>query len=198
METKDRIKIIRDYFCDGNNELFAGKIGEKPNTTSNWISRNPGSISVINKICQTFPELSIDWLLTGEGTMLKSETKESEPTTIKERLILFLSEKKLSQNKFEKAVGLSNGYVNNIRQSIQPDTLQRIGLIYPELNIGWLMTGEGSMLKGGELHSPSREKEKESLMQIIQSQQRTIEKLTDLLGEKKQGAYMAAKVADVG
>jgi len=43
--------------------------------------------------------------------------------------------------------GLSNGYVNNIKKSIQPDKVQSIVLNYPDLNPGWLMTGEGEMLR---------------------------------------------------
>lgn len=67
--------------------------------------------------------------------------------TVKERLIIFIKSLDIGQGAFEKAVGLSNGYVNNIRKSIQPDKLQKIALKFPELNTGWLMTGEGEMLK---------------------------------------------------
>ncbi len=67
--------------------------------------------------------------------------------TVKERIIRFVKSLGIGQGAFEKEVGLSNGYVNNIRKSIQPDKLQKISLRYPELNTGWLMTGEGEMLK---------------------------------------------------
>lgn len=76
--------------------------------------------------------------------------------TVKQRLILFLKYKNIGQSAFEKRVGLSNGYVNNIRQSIQPKTLQKISVQFPELNPGWLLTGEGEMLKSDEIN---REKE---------------------------------------
>lgn len=66
--------------------------------------------------------------------------------SVKERLIQFIKYKNIGQSAFEKFVGLSNGYVNNIRKSIQPDKVQRIALKYPELNTGWLMTGNGEML----------------------------------------------------
>jgi hypothetical protein len=67
--------------------------------------------------------------------------------SVKQRLIEFIKVLEIGQGAFEKEVGLSNGYVNNIRQSIQPDKLQRIALKYPQLNSGWLMTGEGEMLR---------------------------------------------------
>jgi len=72
---------------------------------------------------------------------------------VKERLIEFLKHKKMGQAKFEKSIGASNGFVNNIRQSIQPDRLQKIAQLYPELNISWLLVGEalgGPMIKRQE------------------------------------------------
>lgn len=67
-------------------------------------------------------------------------------TSVKQRLIQFIKYKGIGQGKFEKAVGLSNGFVNNIRVSITPEKLQKIALCYPELNKSWLLTGEGEML----------------------------------------------------
>ena len=66
--------------------------------------------------------------------------------TVKDRLKAFIKYKGLGQGRFEVTCGLSNGYVNNIRQSIQPDKLQKIALCFPDLNTGWLMTGKGEML----------------------------------------------------
>lgn len=77
-----------------------------------------------------------------------------EIETVKTRLSQFLKYKKLSQSKFEKALGTSNGYVNSIRSSIQPDKLEKIAVLYPELNISWLLIGEklgGPMLKSMEI-----------------------------------------------
>ena len=60
---------------------------------------------------------------------------------VKERLVAFLADIGWSQSKFERECGMSNGYVNNIRSSIQPDKLQRIAQRFPALNIAWLMIG---------------------------------------------------------
>lgn len=67
---------------------------------------------------------------------------------VKSRLRDFLKYKNLGQKAFEAHCGLANGYVNNIRRSITPSKLQQIALCFPELNTGWLITGEGEMLKG--------------------------------------------------
>ena len=73
-----------------------------------------------------------------------------ETDGVKERIITYLKYKKIRQATFEKAIGMSSGYVNNIRQSIQPDKLLKIAQLYPDLNIAWLMIGDtgGEMVKG--------------------------------------------------
>ncbi|MDX9799566.1 MAG: S24 family peptidase, partial [Bacteroidales bacterium] len=73
---------------------------------------------------------------------------------MKERLILFLKHLQIGQGRFEKQVGLSNGLINNIREGISTTTLNKIANAYPELNINWLRTGEGEMLKGQEQPTP--------------------------------------------
>lgn len=72
-----------------------------------------------------------------------------ENQTVKDRLILYIKHLGTSQRQFEIKCELANGYIKNIRQSITPDKLRKIALYYPELNTGWLMTGEGEMLKSG-------------------------------------------------
>ncbi|WP_287644328.1 helix-turn-helix transcriptional regulator [Bacteroides sp.] len=75
--------------------------------------------------------------------------------TVKERLIDFIKYKGLSQSRFESQVGLSNGYVNNIRKSISPEKLQSITLIFPELNTEWLLTGRGEKVKETQPQIPT-------------------------------------------
>lgn len=65
----------------------------------------------------------------------------------KERLVLFLKLRGLSQGKFEKMAGLSNGYVNKLKANLTSNTIQRIVGAFPDLNPNWLMYGEGEMLK---------------------------------------------------
>ena len=61
-----------------NNDLkasvFADKIGVNRATVSHILSgRNKPSIDFIEKMIRNFPDLNSDWLLIGEGFMLKSE-----------------------------------------------------------------------------------------------------------------------------
>lgn len=73
--------------------------------------------------------------------------------SVKERLRSYIKFKGFKISSFEKSIGASNAYVNNIRQSIAPDKLEQIANIYPDLNIEWLLTGNGEMIsmKGKEL-----------------------------------------------
>lgn len=68
-------------------------------------------------------------------------------TTVKERLKEFIKHTGLSINKFEQLCELGKSYVGNMRVSMQPDKVQKIVRKFPELNSGWLLTGEGEMLR---------------------------------------------------
>lgn len=69
--------------------------------------------------------------------------------TIKDRLLKFLSYLEVGQTKFEEKVGLSRGLVNNIKGNISTGTLNKISAAHPELNVNWLLSGEGEMLNDG-------------------------------------------------
>lgn len=75
--------------------------------------------------------------------------------TVKERVEIFLKAKKISKTNFGKAIGASNAFVSSMRKSIGPDKLQSIASAYPDLNIEWLLTGEGQMLKPQSTNSLS-------------------------------------------
>ena len=67
--------------------------------------------------------------------------------SVKERLKFYLKFKNISQVDFAKSINVSTGYVNAIRQSIQPTKINDISKVYNDLNIEWLLTGEGEMIK---------------------------------------------------
>lgn len=70
--------------------------------------------------------------------------------TVKERLIDFIHYKNISNSEFCRSIEVSAAFVSSMVKSIQPDKIKRITLKYPELNMGWLLTGEGEMLKSEE------------------------------------------------
>ena len=77
--------------------------------------------------------------------------------SVKNRMIAFLDYLNISQRKFEKATGLSNGAINNIGESITTKTLNKITAIYPDLNTAWLLTGVGEMLNNKDISSMKKD-----------------------------------------
>lgn len=65
---------------------------------------------------------------------------------VKERLIQFVGYKNLSIYKFQQIIGVSSSYVQNIKDGIGGAIVQKIRDAYPELNIEWLINGNGDML----------------------------------------------------
>lgn len=71
-------------------------------------------------------------------------------TAVKERLIEFIKAKDISIREFERACGLSNGYLKSLRRSPKSEKIADILSAFPDLNRVWLLTGEGSMLTNPE------------------------------------------------
>ena len=65
---------------------------------------------------------------------------------MKERLLAFYKHLGLSQNGFEDSCGLSRGTISNLNNGMRSDKLAQIAEKYPELNLRWLLLGEGEMM----------------------------------------------------
>ena len=68
----------------------------------------------------------------------------------KERLLEFLKYNEMGQTAFEERVGLTRGYISKVKKDIGSSMVTKIAEIYPDLNVNWLVTGEGKMLKEKE------------------------------------------------
>lgn len=162
---KDRILVFIRHLNIGQNK-FEKSCGLSCGTISS-VKQAPNGTTIL-KIIDAYPELSLEWLMRGEGDMLKNTSTdnciavegveeqkarivlEDDGLTVGERLDLFIQSLGLGRYQFEMKCGLSQGYVNNIRNSPHPDKLKRIANVYPELNIEWLMIGRGEMLHSKE------------------------------------------------
>ena len=82
-EISQRIDQIRQYFCNGVNIDFADKIGKDPTYTSQLCTgtKSIGN-KIIEKILETFPEVSKSWLYLGEGEMLRTEIQHNEQQNV--------------------------------------------------------------------------------------------------------------------
>lgn len=67
--------------------------------------------------------------------------------TFKDRLIEFLKHIGIGQTNFESITGLGRASISKIKDGMSSPNLAKIAKAYPELNINWLITGEGEMLK---------------------------------------------------
>ena len=67
--------------------------------------------------------------------------------SVKERLKFYIKSIKLSITAFEDSINVANGYVNSISKSVGVDKIELILENYPKLNLEWLLTGQGEMLK---------------------------------------------------
>lgn len=86
-----------------------------------------------------------------------------------------------------------------MKNSIQPDKMQKISIAFPDLNFDWLLLGRGSMLydfalqiqDGGQIGT-IQNKTIENLSAVILKQQTKIESLESeiaiLTGKKQQSA----------
>ena len=73
MEIVQRIKKLVEAKTNGNKKEFAAIIGIVQVTFNRYVNEERGmSYEVIDAILDAFPEVSAEWLLRGEGNMLKS------------------------------------------------------------------------------------------------------------------------------
>jgi len=68
-------------------------------------------------------------------------------STLKERIMMFAREKyDMGQTKFENFTGINPGTINKIKDGVSTTTLTKIITKCPELNVRWLLLGEGEMI----------------------------------------------------
>ena len=71
MTKKERLEAIIAHYSDGKPSVFAKTIGVAPSTISSWLKRNTFDHELLFAKCKN---ISAEWLITGEGDMLKQET----------------------------------------------------------------------------------------------------------------------------
>ena len=88
----------------------------------------------------------------------------------------------LSARQFDLSIGAGNGYTLRMKKnnaSIGSDVIEHITKVYPELNVAWLITGKGQMLK----------EEKEVILnfpELPQEKQTEIERLIEQKIKERQ------------
>lgn len=68
---------------------------------------------------------------------------------IKDRIMQWIDYNNLSVAAFERKCGLSTGYVANMKPNVNSKKLNDIAIAFPDLNMDWLKSGKGDMVKTG-------------------------------------------------
>lgn len=79
-----------------------------------------------------------------EISIMQDNKQEKSP--IKQRILLFLSDRGVTPYEFYKNTGVTRGILTQ-NNGISEDNISRFLAYFPEVNIEWLMTGKGEMLK---------------------------------------------------
>lgn len=74
------------------------------------------------------------------------QDNKQEKSPIKQRILLFLSDRGVTPYEFYKNTGVTRGILTQ-NNGISEDNISRFLAYFPEVNIEWLMTGKGEMLK---------------------------------------------------
>ena len=77
------------------------------------------------------------------------------------RIKEYLEKKGISMNAFDATIGAANGYIGRTIKnngSVGSDMLEKIFCAYPDLDINWLLTGDGFMLKTDNIPPATAEK----------------------------------------
>jgi len=169
MSISERVKnIIKHY--DLSVRAFEKSINASNNSINTTIKRGSDIKSnTINKILQRYPGINPTWLLTGKGDMLREDymleapnkigyksgyTSSKHSTVALERVGLRLDEiiKKIGTTADVLADKLGVSYdqfmlMMNGNLAVPEDLLDKIEVLYPQIDRLWLHTGKGNMLK---------------------------------------------------
>lgn len=66
--------------------------------------------------------------------------------TPKDRLLMYAKTKNISKREFGRRSGLSETYIETVKENITSKTRLKIERAFPDLNMDWVITGEGDML----------------------------------------------------
>lgn len=118
-----------------------------------------------------------------------------EKSIVRDRLKEFIAYRGISVRQFQIAAGLSNSFVASIDQSIAPKSRVKIISAFPDLNMGWLLTGEGTMLKGQQPQQYNSPNAVIGNNNVVQSHNTYGSKIPNVITEKKTAPLVPISLA---
>ena len=120
---------------------------------------------------------------------------------VKNRLTQYLSYKGIGQVSFANIAGLSRGYVNNIINSIGPTAQSKIAKSFPDLNIDWLITGKGNMLKeesvSTNLENTNQQSDDMTIQKLLEALERKDKQINALLEQNSNLTAIISRFSGV-
>lgn len=120
--------------------------------------RNSKSMSsdTLSKICEVYPDLNPDWVLTGNGNIVReivvpvpsSDASYVDDGICKRRLIEFINHLGMTAEMFEESCNMASGTIRNMKIGLSSVNLRKVCVRYKQLNVYWLIgVGGEDMLK---------------------------------------------------
>ena len=82
MQVNERIKKIREHFCNGNNIQFAEILGVSPQYASDLVSGGSVGNKKLDKILEKFPKVNPVWLKMNIGDMIENNINQKNNRNI--------------------------------------------------------------------------------------------------------------------
>lgn len=70
--------------------------------------------------------------------------------SVKNRLLAYLKANRITQAEFSRMTEVSSSYVSAMRESMSLDMQKKVKEAFPDLNMQWLIYGEGDMVIQGD------------------------------------------------
>ena len=130
---KERLNAILKHFKI-NASQFADEIGVQRASVSHVLSeRNKPGFDFIQRILDTYPSISADWLITGKGEMLKSKNVEQYLFSEREVTEEAVNDDKKARKQTLKS---SDGDQVENKRSLRVRNIEKIVVFYSDKSFG--------------------------------------------------------------
>lgn len=143
---------------------------------------------LLEKIKVLDPKVNVEWILTGEEEMLhkRNETASQQEMRKVDRFVTFLyAENIQTQGALEQLKWTRRAYDKALREDLTLQQLADIEAAYPRVNMEWVLSGKGAMLKQEELISIRTIKKIMTEMEALKAKVNRLEKyIKKRIGER--------------